>query len=320
MLSMKWIGTPYIVCLLMACSSASKSGNPGAFTGFGSGASGFGAAASGATAPVNPSGEGSACQTDGATRSCCKNAGTQKCSGAVEFMFWGPCLDAKGAVVTTCIPPTPGQPSGCGIGEFAKKCDAGVDSGIPHKCGEGEFAPSCEQPPLCKDKKVNTEPEILAAYSPASGQSVGAAGQIKVWVNDERPTLIALNEQVDATTGKITAPGDRTGKAPDGYLWEPALYIAPQTAETGGTPHFPQWIKGWYNNMPPYVRGAATSGVEVPGMESPPAGTQLPETYTTELIWDVSALGLKPGSYSAEFVIHDGDRDRAIGCVTITIK
>jgi hypothetical protein len=55
-------------------------------------------------------------------------------------------------------------------------------------------------------------------------------------------------------------------------------------------------------------------------MDPAPAGTKLSERYTTEDIWDVSALGLKPGTYSAEFVIHDGDRDRAIGCVTITIN
>jgi hypothetical protein len=62
------------------------------------------------------------------------------------------------------------------------------------------------------------------------------------------------------------------------------------------------------------------TGIEVPGMDPAPAGTKLSERYTTEDIWDVSALGLKPGTYSAEFVIHDGDRDRAIGCVTITIN
>jgi len=59
--------------------------------------------------------------------------------------------------------------------------------------------------------------------------------------------------------------------------------------------------------------------VEVTGMDAPPSGTRTPERYTTELVWDVSALGLKPGRYGAEFVIHDGDRDRAVGCVTIDV-
>ena len=149
----------------------------------------------------------------------------------------------------------------------------------------------------------------------------GPNGQIKVWITDERAPIIAPNEQVDGTTGKITMPGDRTAKAPDGYLWEPALYIAPQTAENGGTPHFPQWIKGWYNNMLPPAGGRppAGTGAQVPGIDPPPAGSPPSLQYDAEDIWDVSALGLRPGTYLGEFVIHDGDRDRAIGCVTIVI-
>jgi hypothetical protein len=174
-------------------------------------------------------------------------------------------------------------------------------------------------PALCKDEEINTEPEILAGYAPTARESVGVDGAIKVWISDERPALIALNEQVDAMSGIITQAGDRTGRAPDGYLWEPALYIAPHTAENGGTPHFPQQIKGWYNNMPPYVRKQAATGIEIPGMDAPPAGAKLTEQYNTEFIWDVNSLGLPPGTYGAEFVIHDGDRDRAIGCVIIAI-
>jgi hypothetical protein len=176
-------------------------------------------------------------------------------------------------------------------------------------------------PPLCTDEDISNEPEILAAYSPATGKSVSSNGQIKVWINDERAAIIAPNEQVDPVTGVILSPGDRTAKAPDGYLWEPALYIAPQTAETGGTPHFPQVMKGWYNNMPP-TNGAKVpngAGVEVPGLDPFPAGTQVSEKYTTEYIWDVNALGLPPGTYIGEFVIHDGDKDRAVGCITIVI-
>jgi hypothetical protein len=30
-------------------------------------------------------------------------------------------------------------------------------------------------------------------------------------------------------------------------------------------------------------------------------------------------LGLAPGTYAAEFLIFDGDRDRGIGCVNIEI-
>jgi hypothetical protein len=170
-------------------------------------------------------------------------------------------------------------------------------------------------PALCQPGGANNEPEILAGYLPANGQSVGAGGQIKVWVNDEGAPIIAPNEQVDPTTGMITTPGDRSAKAPDGYLWEPAVYIAPQSAENGGTPHFPSAIKGDYNNTT--KKGP---GIHVAGMDPPPAGAMLSEKYTAELIWDVNSLGLAPGAYVAEFVIHDGDEDRGVGCVTITIN
>jgi hypothetical protein len=174
---------------------------------------------------------------------------------------------------------------------------------------------------LCTDPTINNEPNILVGYSPTASQTVASNGQIKVWVNDERPPFIAPGEQVDPNTGAILAPGDRTATAPDGLLWEPALYIAPQTPQNGGTPHFPQWIKGWYDNGTATTKGPPTVpvAIQVPGMDPPPAGSMLVEKYTGEDIWDVSALGLAPGSYTALFAIHDGDRDRAIGCVTITI-
>jgi hypothetical protein len=308
------------LCFVAACASSSHSGANTDNSHAGASSTLLvvsGSSAGNAGAGANPSGEGDSCTTPNQTRSCCGGNGSQTCSGVVEFSNWGPCLDAKGAAASC----TANRPSGCGVGEFATTCDAGVDSGTPRHCGEGEFGPSCTKPPpsLCENRMVNTEPEILAGYAPASGQSVGNSGEIKVWVNDERPQLIALNEQIDATSGVITTPGDRAGKAPDGYLWEPALYIAPQTAESGGTPHFPQRIKGWYNNMPPFVRSAAVTAIQVSGMDPVPPGTKATEQYTTEDIWDVSALGLSAGTYNAEFVIHDGDRDRAIGCVTLTI-
>lgn len=195
----------------------------------------------------------------------------------------------------------------------------GVCTGAVTDCAEPPPPPS-----LCTNDAVNNEPEILAAYSPAMGQSVARNGQIKVWVNDEAPPFIAQNEKVDPTTGAVLTPGDRTGKAADGYLWEPALYIAPQSAETGGTPHFPQWIKGHYNNNPLAGKPMGGRGAPVPGtigapMDAVPAGTTLKEKYTDEYVWDVCALGLAPGTYTAEFVIHDGDTDRGVGCVTIVI-
>jgi hypothetical protein len=163
------------------------------------------------------------------------------------------------------------------------------------------------------------------------GQTVGQNGQIKVWVCDENAPFIAPGEMVDNTTGAITAPGDRMATAADGLLYEPALYIAPQSPTNGGTPHFPQWIKGSYNNNPPN-RGTFTGGAPIdpaPANGSVDAGLAgllgslglggLLCTYQAEFVWDVSSLGLGPGTYTAVFSVHDGDRDRAIGCVTIVI-
>ncbi len=168
---------------------------------------------------------------------------------------------------------------------------------------------------LCEEGGANNEPEILVGFSPAAGETVGAGGQIKVWVNDEGAPFIALNEQVDPVTGQVTTPGDRTGKAGDGYLWEPALYILPQTAEAGGTPHFPSIIKGEYNNKPP-SKGKGIVGAAIDPM---PPGASKSEKYLAEFIWDVNSLGLVAGSYVAEFVIHDGDDDRGVGCININI-
>jgi hypothetical protein len=169
---------------------------------------------------------------------------------------------------------------------------------------------------LCKSGGANDEPEILVGYFPPIGQAVGATGQVKVWVTDEGAPIISQGEQINPTTGQITTPGNRAQKAPDGYYWEPALYISPQTAESGGTPHFPTAIKGDYNNNPNSPR---SSGSFVSGMDPPPAGSQLLQ-YKAEDIWDVSSLGLGTGTYEAEFVIHDGDDNRGVGCVAIQIQ
>ena len=264
------------VALVFACSRPGGGSSPGS----GGNAGGGNGAGSVAT---------QSCPTPGATQACC-GTGTQTCSG-VEFPTWGPCLGPDGATLTC-------GGTSCGTGEFSS-CDGGLPP----------------MPKLCQAGGVNNEPEILVGYAPASGQSVGAGGQIKVWVNDEGAPIIAPGEVVDPSSGAITTPGDRTAKAPDGFLWEPALYIAPATAENGGTPHFPDRIFGDYNNTT--QKGA---GLHVAGMELPPPGSVLSEKYTAEFVWNVDALMLPAGTYVAEFVIHDGDRDRGVGCVTITIQ
>jgi hypothetical protein len=259
----------------------------------GGGSGGAGGSGGGGSAGVGGGGATSiSCATPGATRACCGD-GVQSC-GRDEFPTWGPCISPTGTTLTCCLP------------EELSSCDGGVP-------GDMVLPPP---PPLCTAGGANNEPGILVGYAPANNQSVGVGGQIKVWVNDEGAPIIAPNEQVNATTGMITTPGDRTAKAADGYLWEPALYIAPQSAENGGTPHFPTAIKGDYNNTT--IKGP---GTHVPGMDpAPPGSMPLQQQYTAEFIWDVSSLGLAPGNYLAEFVIHDGDRDRGVGCVAITIS
>lgn len=277
--------------------STSGTGGPAKPGGSSSGT--FGSGGSGTSQP---------CSSIGSTQSCC-TTGTQTCTGGSEFPVWGPCVDSNGATLTC----SGGGGNGSEDGGGGHGGNGGEDGGAGTPGGGGEDA-ALPIPALCNDQNVNNEPEILVGYSPAPGQTVGAHGQIRVWVNDENPPIIAPNEQVDPATGAIKTPGDRTAKAPDGYLWEPALYIAPQTAENGGTPHFPQYIKGWYDPDP-----TGNGGVQVAGMDPVPAGSQLSEQFTGEDIWDVSALGLAPGTYMAEFVIHDGDDDRAVGCVTIVV-
>jgi|SRR5215813_14183521 len=194
----------------------------------------------------------------------------------------------------------------CTANEFGH-CDGGVDALPP-------------PPQLCQDMNVNNEPEILVGYSPANGQTVSQNGQIKVWVNDECAPTIAPNEQVNTMTGAITMPGNRSATAPDGYLYEPALYIAPQTAENGGTPHFPTYIKGQFQNNPTGFPFNCFTPITGATIDPPPPNSMLSEPFTAEFIWDVSSLGLAPGTYQGEFVIHDGDIDRAVGCIVIVIQ
>ena len=176
------------------------------------------------------------------------------------------------------------------------------------------------QPPvgktaLCQSGGINAEPEIIAATIPSAGQSVSSTGQIKVWVMDEGAPIIAPS-------------GNLNEKGPDGYYYEPAVYLDAATAESGGSPHFPNVLKGQVNANPqkpimttsftpavatdPLPAGANTNGCF--------AGSKFFQCYTAEYIWNVSSLGLNSGTHRAEFVVHDGDYERGIGCVNISIQ
>jgi hypothetical protein len=179
---------------------------------------------------------------------------------------------------------------------------------------------------LCEDPTVNNEPQILAGYDPAPGATVKENGQIKLWFTDELPAFIAENEQIHPMTGEVVVPGDRGALNIDGYPNEPTLYVMPMGPTPGaGGAFYPRWVKGDYNNKPStgpdvfklFDRSMVMQG---PPMDPAPPGTGLPETYNTEFIWDVSAMGLGPGTYLTEFVVHDGDLDRAVGCHVITIE
>lgn len=170
---------------------------------------------------------------------------------------------------------------------------------------------------LCNNRQVNTESEILEAYYPGQGQTTGTNGQVKVWVTDEGAPLVAPGEKINST-GKVITRGNTSAKAPDGYIWEPALYVG-TPVEQGGTARYPDFIKGQFDNSSPRI-GVVVKG---PTPDTVPAGTKKGGSwndYTAEYIWNVSGLGLTPGTYQAEFVIHDGDRDRGVGCVNIQIQ
>ena len=193
---------------------------------------------------------------------------------------------------------------------------------------------------LCPANQFSTEPIIFVGTDPAPGQAVGANGEIRVWVNDETPPKIAPHEVVNPITGKIT-PGDRTaidGAGNGFFLWEPALYITPLTsankngpfsgdAENHGKPYFPTQIKGDYDSNP---EGQQIEMVGPPidtdfiNFENGPQNTQLTNKYlitgfTSEYAWSVNSLGLSPGAYHVELVIHDGDTNLGITCIALRL-
>lgn len=162
----------------------------------------------------------------------------------------------------------------------------------------------------CRPGGINARPDIIVHVSPDHAKAVASDGRIKLWVNDDKPPLIAPNERVQRNSGAILTPGDRAAKAPDGYLLEPAVYVFPQTAEAGGQPYFPRSIKGDYNNGD--IRLAY-------GIERTPANVTLRYKYTAQYSWNVSDLGLRAGSYQLQFVVMDGTDKHAVKCITMRV-
>lgn len=175
------------------------------------------------------------------------------------------------------------------------------------------FAGATITPPisgLCKKGGANTHPEALVAYTPPQATAISNQDQITLWVSDTLPPHIAPNEQVLGGSGAIKVPGDRAALAPDGYRWEPQLYIFPATLENGGQPYFPNFIRGGYNN------GAAMDSHNndvIPPDHLPTSNT------TVEFLWNVKDIGLTDNEYQIEFVAHDGNNGMGVKCITIRV-
>jgi hypothetical protein len=291
----------------MGCGSApSEDGfsDPNGGTGGGGGGSGdLGGTAGSATGSCTPV---------GSTQVCC-DTGTQTCVGN-EFGSWGPCLDAQGKTLVCGGAGSGGggaEDGGGGSGGGGAEDGGGGSGGGGAEDGGGGNGGGGNEPPpppSCISTVASIEPGMLAASTPAAGGSVARTGQIKLWINDEWPTIIAPGEQTDAT-GKITVPGNRGAMAVDGFPWEPALYI-------NGKGYYPSAVKGCFNSK---STAQTMNCGQVAPIDVMPAGTFAVLPFTTEVIWDVSSLGLAPGSYSAEFSVHDGDFERAVGCINIGI-
>jgi hypothetical protein len=206
---------------------------------------------------------------------------------------------------------------------------------IPNTSG---YSPLPTENDLCPTNQFSTEPIIFVGTDPAPGQAVGPNGEIRVWVNDETPPKIAPHEIVDPITGKIT-PGDRT--ATDGagngfFRWEPALYITPFTsanrngpfsgdAENHGKPYFPTQIRGDYDPNPeglPIEMVGPPIDTDFTNFENGSEIVQLTNKeliigFTSEYTWSANSLGLSPGAYHVELVIHDGDINLGITCIAL---
>jgi hypothetical protein len=285
--------------------------DPGIVNGGGSGAGeDAGGSIFGSSSGSSP---GTFASNNGASQTCSQVGQTQACwTGDPSERGKGACHDgiqtcvvqSGGEIATLTWGPCTGEQTDCG-----PAADAGVADDASG--GTATVIDAGPQPGCSSD--INTEPDIISAYEPMPGATVSRGGQIKVWVDDECAPMIAPGEQVDPTTGAITVPGDLTAQAPDGYPWEPLLYI-------GGVAHIPSLIKGTFNSDPNDPNGPGCRPGD-PGVTSGPPIDPNPAagSLTAEYVWDVNSLGLSPGTYDAEFVIRDGDRDRGIGCVTIVI-
>ena len=163
---------------------------------------------------------------------------------------------------------------------------------------------------LCRKDGANVHPEALIAYLPEQARAVSTLGQIKLWVSDTHPPSIAPNEQITKSSGSVKTPGDRGAKAPDGYLWEPQLYVFPATVDNNGKQYFPAYVQGNYNNGQDMV----SFGSDI----VPPNALPLSK-FTVEFVWNVKDIGLTDGEYKIEFVAHDGNQKLGVRCMNLRV-
>ena len=164
---------------------------------------------------------------------------------------------------------------------------------------------------LCQKGGANKNPDLIIATSPSNGTGIQSDSQVKVWINDTAPIKIAPAELVTRGSGAISSAGDRTARAPDGYIWEPAVYIMPNTIDANGTPFFPTFIRGAYNNGDTRVSYGAD--------QVPNNVTFTDKGRSVELIWNVKDLNLGPGAYQLQFVAHDDNANMAVKCISMRV-
>jgi hypothetical protein len=163
---------------------------------------------------------------------------------------------------------------------------------------------------FCTKSGTNKHPEALVAYLPNQATAISINGQIKLWVSDTHPPAIAPNEFITKSSGSVKVPGDRAATAPDGFLWEPQLYVFPATIENSGKAYFPVLVQGNYNN--------GTDKVSYGSDNIPPTALPL-SNYTVEFTWNVKDIGLTDGEYKIEFVAHDGNTKLGVRCMTLRV-
>ena len=164
---------------------------------------------------------------------------------------------------------------------------------------------------LCTKGGANKHPEALIAYTPYQSQAVSSQGQIRLWVSDTKPPYISPNEVITKADGSVKTPGIRDAPAPNGYLWEPQLYVFPQTVDVNGKPYFPSFVHGEYNNV---TMIGISYGADITPPNALPTGP-----FTVEFVWNVSDIGLTDGEYEIEFVAQDGNQQLGVRCINIRV-